>query len=558
MTSVAVVVLTWNGQEYVQPCLAALQRQHYDDTYAVLVVDNGSTDETVARVEQHFPQVALIRNESNLGFARGNNVGIRALLAQQAPAPIDFVPDIIVLLNQDTEVEPEWLTQLVQGFDHPEQPGIVGSKIFFPDGNTLQHTGGEVIWPLAIGRHRGSGELDEGQYEQAETVDYVTGAAMAIRRAVLEQVGLLDEGFTPAYFEDTDFCYRARAAGFAVMYIPTACLRHDENSSLQAQSARHQRAYHRNRIRFLLKHGSPEQLLTHFAPAEHEEIQRWSIADSLARKGAYLDNLLALSGILRQRADIADPTATSARLIALLRQLHQAATEDEHFRRGESIRRLPAVSPPSLAPDDDAAEPDTPDEEPEAEADDTAKPAASAEPEPEAKADDTAKPAASAEPTPETAVPPLPQPITRVDMSFTDLHEPAEPPVDVAAIMRQVRRQISERQGHQIDHDMTTALHHANQQWNAVYEPLNLPSVSSVQGWAWHKLRDRLHAEVRSYLDPMMYRQTEFNASVVRVLNNLMRRSNFAATTAEIESLRDELMQMREQVRQIQEQHEQR
>jgi O-antigen chain-terminating methyltransferase len=152
----------------------------------------------------------------------------------------------------------------------------------------------------------------------------------------------------------------------------------------------------------------------------------------------------------------------------------------------------------------------------------------------------------------------MPQPITRVDMSFTDLHEPAEPPVDVAAIMRQVRRQISERQGRQIDHDITTALHHANQQWNAVYEPLNLPSVSSVQGWAWHRLRDRLHAEVRSYLDPMIYRQTEFNASVVRVLNNLMRRSSFAATTAEVESLRDELMQLREQVHKLQEQREQR
>jgi O-antigen chain-terminating methyltransferase len=124
--------------------------------------------------------------------------------------------------------------------------------------------------------------------------------------------------------------------------------------------------------------------------------------------------------------------------------------------------------------------------------------------------------------------------------------------------MRQVRRQISERQGRQIDQDMTTALHHANQQWSAVYEPLNLPPVSSVQGWAWHKLRDRLHAEVRSYLDPMIYRQTEFNASVVRVLNNLMRRSNFAASTAEVESLRDELVQLREQVRQIHEQREQR
>jgi hypothetical protein len=136
--------------------------------------------------------------------------------------------------------------------------------------------------------------------------------------------------------------------------------------------------------------------------------------------------------------------------------------------------------------------------------------------------------------------------------------EPVEPTVDVGAIMRQVRRQISERQGRQIDHELMTALDQANQQWNSVYEPLSLPpAASSVQGWAWHKIRDRLHHEVRSYLDPMVYRQTDFNASVVRVLNNLMRRSNFAASAAEVESLHDELIQLREQVRQLQEQREQ-
>jgi O-antigen chain-terminating methyltransferase len=119
--------------------------------------------------------------------------------------------------------------------------------------------------------------------------------------------------------------------------------------------------------------------------------------------------------------------------------------------------------------------------------------------------------------------------------------------------MRQVRRQISEQQGQQVERDMESALHSANQQWNSVFEPLNLPPGSSIPGRLWDMLRTRLHHEVRSYLDAMIYRQTEFNSSIVRALNSITRRNNFSASTAELESLRDEVIQLREQVRQLQE-----
>src|SRR5438093_5615169 len=117
---------------------------------------------------------------------------------------------------------------------------------------------------------------------------------MAIRRVVFETIGLFDEGFTPAYYEDGDFCYRARAAGFEVIHTPAARLRHHENASLQGQSPAHRRAYHRNRIRFVLKHSALDTIIQAFAPAEREEIGRWSLADSLARKHAYVDGLLDL------------------------------------------------------------------------------------------------------------------------------------------------------------------------------------------------------------------------------------------------------------------------
>jgi hypothetical protein len=125
------------------------------------------------------------------------------------------------------------------------------------------------------------------------------------------------------------------------------------------------------------------------------------------------------------------------------------------------------------------------------------------------------------------------------------------PPVDVAAIMRQVRRRISERQGPKVDQEIAQTLDVVNQQWDKIYEPLRLPPSQSRLGRAWNIFRTRIHHEVRGYLDPMIYRQTEFNSGVVRALNNLARRGQFAANEAEIESLRDEVIQLRERIRQL-------
>jgi polyhydroxyalkanoate synthesis regulator phasin len=152
---------------------------------------------------------------------------------------------------------------------------------------------------------------------------------------------------------------------------------------------------------------------------------------------------------------------------------------------------------------------------------------------------------AHAEPALVQAPPPPPQPEPEPDL----------PMVDVAAIMRQVRRQISERQGRQVDQELVQALDTTNEQWDKVYEPLHLAPGRSLPGRLWDVLRMRLHQEVRSYVDPMIYRQTELNASIVRALNNIVRRSSFFARASEIEALHDEIIQLREQIRQLQEQN---
>ncbi len=495
MSRAVVLVLTWNGAEYIRACLDALAVQQGHTEYDVLVVDNASSDDTANIVAAEYPDVALIRNATNLGFAQGNNVGIQAVLEERTTTTP--APDVIVLLNQDTTVAPDWLAQLLAAFEQYPNAGVLGCKIYDPDGRTLQHTGGSVSFPLATPEHRGSGEQDCGQYDTPELFAYVTGAAMAIRRTVIERIGGLDAGFTPAYFEDTDFCFRARAAGFDVLYVPNATLHHAEGA--RSQNARHQRRYHRNRIRFVLRHCPLDLLVREFEAAEQEEILRWSISNSLARKHAYLDNLLHLADVLAQRSDAADALQHHALLVAVLHRLHQTAVDEERRRRTEAVR-LPEPEP----------EPPVPEPEPEPPA---------PEPEPE---------------------PPAP-----------------EPPVDVAAIMRQVRRQISLRQRKQTDYDLQAAIDALNQQWDHIYAPLELPTTTTLTGRAWAQFSTRLHHEVRSYLDPMIFRQTEFNAHLVRALNHLLHRTSSSADMDEIEALRDEIIQLREQVRQLQEQREQ-
>lgn len=481
MTDLVVLVLAWNGERFLDPCLRALAAQEGAPPYAVLVVDNGSTDGSADLVAREFPDVGCLRTGANLGFAGGNNYGLQAILAGAAPGVIGQ-PEAVVLLNQDTEVAPDWLAAVAAGLVRHPRAGVLGCTIFDPEGQ-IQHTGGKLEPPTFHGRHHT--EPLHGDMP----AEFVTGAAMAIRRSCLEQVGLLDAGFHPAYYEDVDYCYRARAAGFDVICLSDARLMHHENSSLGAQSASHQRIYHRNRLRFALRHGDLSAFTTAFTPAELAEIARWSIADSTARKRAYLDALLTLPTVLAQRG--ADASATQHQLVTALRHLHSAVVQEEHTRRAESY------------------------------------------------------------------MPPAPDPeLKEAPMTTPETPEPTAgeaEPVDVAAIMRQVRARIVERQGRQSDAAVDLALGDANRLWDKVHTPLTLAAGGSPLSRAWEVLRTRLHHEVRSYLDPMIFRQTEFNGSVVRSLNTMARRLRNTAPAAELEALRDEVALLREQVRQLQE-----
>jgi hypothetical protein len=202
---------------------------------------------------------------------------------------------------------------------------MVGCKIFYPDAETIQHAGGWIEWPLGLAHHYGQREQDTGQWDVPRTVEYVTGAAMAFRRDVLEKVGFLDEAFWPGYFEDTDFCFRVRQAGYEIWYVPKATLIHLESASHTNQLSMWE-SHHRGRLRFVLKHVSPDQFLAQFARAEvlHQP-SIVSVFGSRPLCRVYLETISRTPSMLRHywHAD----QATIDEVIRTFQHLHSLAWE---------------------------------------------------------------------------------------------------------------------------------------------------------------------------------------------------------------------------------------
>jgi len=286
------IIPVWNGRQYLPACLDALLAQDYPD-FEVVVVDDASTDGSADFIAENYPQVQLIRNERNLGFAGGCNVGLQAA-----------VGDVLVLLNQDTVVQPGWLEALAEILLTNPDVGIAGGKALYPDG-TIQHAGGYVD-ERGEGSHYGCRQKDVGQFDQMRDVDYVTGATLAITRQPFEAIGGLDEGFTPAYYEDVDWCHRAQEAGFRVVYAPQAVLIHKEASTIIEMSHEGMYLYHRHRLRFVLKHWSIRRLVDEFVPAERAWLEGLSEGGErliAAMHHVYLYHLLYLADVMVWRQE---------------------------------------------------------------------------------------------------------------------------------------------------------------------------------------------------------------------------------------------------------------
>ncbi len=318
-----VIILAWNGREYLEACLDAVLAQDYAN-FGAMVVDNGSTDGSPELVADKYPEVKLLRNDRNLGFAAGNNAALEAVAGLPQETGIDFV----VLLNQDTVVHPGWLASLATTFSDANI-GIAGCKLLYPDG-TVQHAGGYLYGPRGetghIARHAGDeNALGQGTDPSGKVTDveFVTGAALAISRGALAKIGSLDKEFYPAYYEDVDWCFRARMAGYRVVYQPAAVVTHHESTTTDALSYERKQALNQGRLRFLFKHRTLDKLTNEFGPAELDWVASMDRCEELmAARRAYLNNLVGLRDILAFRGSSSDEADA---LVGLLTDLRAAA-----------------------------------------------------------------------------------------------------------------------------------------------------------------------------------------------------------------------------------------
>lgn len=248
---VHIIILNWNGKELLKDCLPSVVRTKYSN-FKVVVVDNGSTDGSREYIRHYFPDVKLIENKKNLGFAEGNNVGIRYAMTQGA--------DYIALLNNDTEVDPSWISEVVKVAESKPDIGACATKMLFFDARTVINSAGTCMTPFGGGWDRGLGEKDVGQYDTVEEVFGACAGAMLIKRDVIEEVGLFDSKHF-IYYEDVDLTWRMRLFGYKIMYVPTAIVYHKLGATM-GNPHNWWRRYltEKNRIRNVLKNYSPKML----------------------------------------------------------------------------------------------------------------------------------------------------------------------------------------------------------------------------------------------------------------------------------------------------------
>jgi GT2 family glycosyltransferase len=253
---VTTIILNWNGIEDTRECLESLRTVDYPNN-RILVVDNGSEQDEASLLEQEYAGfLEVFRNERNLGFAGGANVGMRRALEDGT--------DFVLLLNNDVTADPGFLEAMVSFAEGRSDFAAGCPKAYFNHRrDVIYSTGGSVnVW-TGVARQIGRGERDSGQFDRAKARDYADGLCMLIPVSALKTVGLLDEDYFN-YWEETDWCVRARDKGLRCYYVPEAKVWHKAEQSRRASDAFNFH-YRRNSLMFVRKRGGPLHLATALA-----------------------------------------------------------------------------------------------------------------------------------------------------------------------------------------------------------------------------------------------------------------------------------------------------
>ena len=297
---VSIIILNWNGWEDTIECLESLYQITYPN-YDVIVVDNGSEDESIEKIKEYAKgkieveskffeysgenkpikiieytreeaeaerrkkneivelpsnrKFIIIKNEKNYGFAEGNNIGMRyALKAHQ--------PDYILLLNNDTVVDKEFLGELVSVAESDERTGIVGPKTYYySQPNKIQLTWNTIDFWRGVVFLAGAGDIDRGQHNKIRDTDYVPGSCLLIKQEIIESIGLLDVCYY-SYWEETDYCMQAKKAGFRLLYCPNAKIWHKISQSANKVTGFSTYYMTRNMFWFMKRHATKRQYLS--------------------------------------------------------------------------------------------------------------------------------------------------------------------------------------------------------------------------------------------------------------------------------------------------------
>lgn len=255
---VYIIVLNWNRSDDTIACLDSLSHLNIKDfKLFVTLVDNGSTNdciESIKRFKTGKYNINIIENQSNLGFAEGNNVGIEYALKNNA--------DYVFILNNDTLVDKDIINKLLKAADRYKDAGIFTPKIYFAKGfefhkkykknelgKVIWSAGGQIDWNNVYGENAGVDEVDNGQFGKNRETDFATGAAMFVRSEVFKKYGLFDERYF-MYFEDVDLCFRYKRSGGKIIYVGSAILWHKVAQSSGIGSDLNDYYITRNRLLF--------------------------------------------------------------------------------------------------------------------------------------------------------------------------------------------------------------------------------------------------------------------------------------------------------------------
>jgi GT2 family glycosyltransferase len=242
---VSIITINYNQLHHTLALLDSLQHVTYPDV-EVIVVDNKSLNDPTQEIKSKYPHVQVIASSTNLGFAGGNNLGIKGSTG-----------DYILFLNNDTEVEPGFLEPMVDLFEQNPKAGAVSSKILYHSSpNIIQYAGSTCINPMT-GRNKGIGymEKDLGQHDQVRETDLAHGCSMMVPKKVIEKVGLMPELFF-LYYEEIDWCESIKRSGYKIYYVPGSRVFHKESMSVGKNSTLKTYYMTRNRLLYIRRNSS--------------------------------------------------------------------------------------------------------------------------------------------------------------------------------------------------------------------------------------------------------------------------------------------------------------